>query len=131
MICCAPAWPPEPPTKPPGRVVENAAGPGGGKPKLAEQTGRVDKLALENQALRSSVSISALEKAALEKRLQQRQAPAAAAPAGTSDEVKALRARLAVDEAQAVPYTPEELALLKSAAPAPATNAVSQEKSVT
>ena len=97
--------------------------------KLAEQTARVDRLALENQALRSSASINALEKAALEKRLQQRQTPAAAAPAGTSDEVKALRARLAVDEAQAVPYTPEELALLKSAAPAPATNAVSQEKS--
>ena len=34
-----------------------------------------------------------------------------------TDEVNALRARLAVDEAQAVPYTPEELALFKQPAP--------------
>ncbi len=34
-----------------------------------------------------------------------------------TDEVNALRARLAVDEAQAVPYTPEELALFKPSAP--------------
>ncbi len=34
-----------------------------------------------------------------------------------TDEVYALRARLAVDEAQVIPYTPEELALFKAAAP--------------
>ena len=34
-----------------------------------------------------------------------------------TDEVAALRARLAVDEAQVVPYTPEELALFKQPAP--------------
>jgi tetratricopeptide (TPR) repeat protein len=34
-----------------------------------------------------------------------------------TDEIKTLRARLAVDEAQAVPYTPEELALFKQAPP--------------
>ncbi len=34
-----------------------------------------------------------------------------------TDEVTALRARLAMDEAQAVPYTPEELALFKQPAP--------------
>ncbi len=34
-----------------------------------------------------------------------------------TDEVAALRARLAVDEAQVVPYTPEELALFKEPAP--------------
>jgi Flp pilus assembly protein TadD len=34
-----------------------------------------------------------------------------------TDEVNALRARLAVDEAQVVPYTPEELALFKPSAP--------------
>ncbi len=34
-----------------------------------------------------------------------------------TDEVTALRARLAVDEAQAIPYTPEELALFKQPAP--------------
>jgi tetratricopeptide (TPR) repeat protein len=97
--------------------------------KLAEQTSRADKLARENQSLQSAASVNALEKAALEKRLQQRQTPAASAPANMSDEVKTLRARLAVDEAQAVPYTPEELTLLKSPAPALATNAVGQKKS--
>ena len=34
-----------------------------------------------------------------------------------TDEVDALRARLAVDEAQVIPYTPEELALFKQPAP--------------
>jgi tetratricopeptide (TPR) repeat protein len=34
-----------------------------------------------------------------------------------TDEVYALRARLAVDEAQVIPYTPEELALFKAPAP--------------
>jgi tetratricopeptide (TPR) repeat protein len=34
-----------------------------------------------------------------------------------TDEIKTLRARLAVDEAQAVPYTPEELALFKQSPP--------------
>ena len=34
-----------------------------------------------------------------------------------TDQVRTLRARLAVDEAQPVPYTPEELALLKQPAP--------------
>jgi tetratricopeptide (TPR) repeat protein len=34
-----------------------------------------------------------------------------------TDEVNALRSRLAVDEAQAIPYTPEELALFKQPAP--------------
>ena len=34
-----------------------------------------------------------------------------------TDEVSALRARLAVDEAQVIPYTPEELALFKASAP--------------
>jgi tetratricopeptide (TPR) repeat protein len=95
--------------------------------KLTEETGRVDKLALENQSLRSEVSVGGLEKAALEKRLQQRQTPA---PVTVNDEVKLLRARLAVDEAQSVPYTPEELALLKSSPPVPVANAGEQNKSV-
>jgi tetratricopeptide (TPR) repeat protein len=88
--------------------------------KLAGQTRRAEKLALENQKLQSDATVSALEKAALEDRLKKKQAVAA-----VSDEVKTLRARLAVDEAQAVPYTPEELALMKSPAPAPAPAAVS------
>jgi len=42
---------------------------------------------------------------------------AAARIGALTDEVSALRARLAVDEAQVIPYSPEELALFKSAAP--------------
>jgi tetratricopeptide (TPR) repeat protein len=97
--------------------------------KLAEQAARADKLAQENQALQSAASISGLEKAALEDRLQRQQA-AARAPADVSAEVKTLRARLAVDEAQAVPYTPEELALLKAPASALAARADARKKSV-
>jgi len=97
--------------------------------KLAEETGRVDKLALENQSLRSEVSVGGLEKAALEKRLKQRQTPAPA-PVAVDDEVKMLRARLAADEAKSVPYTPEELALLKSSPPTPVANVSDQKKSV-
>jgi len=98
--------------------------------KLAGQTRRADELAQENQVLQSAASVNALEKSALEKRLQQRQTPAASAPTESSDEVKSLRARLAADEAQAVPYTPEELALLNPSPPAPVAAAGNQEKTV-
>jgi tetratricopeptide (TPR) repeat protein len=46
-----------------------------------------------------------------------------------TDEVNALRARLAVDEAQVIPYTPEELALFKQPAPQPS-NRDAQRKSI-
>ena len=46
-----------------------------------------------------------------------------------TDQVRTLRDRLAVAEAQPVPYTPEELALLKQTAPQPVTGVV-QKKSV-
>ena len=46
-----------------------------------------------------------------------------------TDEVNALRARLAVDEAQVIPYTPEELALFKQPAPQPA-NRNAEKKSI-
>jgi Flp pilus assembly protein TadD len=46
-----------------------------------------------------------------------------------TDEVNALRARLAVDEAQVIPYTPEELALFKQPAPQLA-NRDAQKKSI-
>jgi tetratricopeptide (TPR) repeat protein len=59
------------------------------------------------------------ENAALKKQLAGMQTPAtnAAVPGNSNDEIQALRARLAVDEAQTVPYTSEELALLKATAP--------------
>jgi tetratricopeptide (TPR) repeat protein len=114
----------------PGELVKVRQALADANKKLAEQTSRANKLALENQALQSAAGINGLEKAALEKRLQQRQALVAPAPAKASDEVKTLRARLAVDEAQVVPYTPEELALLKSSAPTPSASSGERKKSV-
>jgi tetratricopeptide (TPR) repeat protein len=104
----------------PGELVKVRQALADANKKLAEQTRHADKLARENQTLQSDAKINGLEKTALEARLRQRQTPAASAPTETSDEVKTLRARLAVDEAQPVPFTPEELALLKSPAPSPA-----------
>ena len=46
-----------------------------------------------------------------------------------TDEVNALRARLAVDEAQVIPYTPEELALFKESAP-PLADRAAQKKPI-
>jgi tetratricopeptide (TPR) repeat protein len=94
----------------------------------ADARAELAKARAQIAVLQSDASVNALEKAALEDRLRKRQTPAASAPAKISDEVKTLRARLAVDEAQAVPYTPEELALLKS--PAPAASSDSRKKSV-
>jgi tetratricopeptide (TPR) repeat protein len=84
---------------------------------------------LELSKARQALADANQKLAALEKKLQQRQAPAASAAAETSDEVKTLRARLAVDEAKAVPFTPEELALLKSPAPATTANDAGRKKS--
>ncbi len=53
----------------------------------------------------------------------------AAQIAELTDEVNVLRARLAVDEARAVPYTPEELALFKQPAP-PVANPNAEKKSI-
>ena len=93
--------------------------------------------------LQLQVEMSSLEKTALENRLRQSQSAATNAPAvisGQPDsdariteltgEVGTLQSRLAVDEAQVVPYTAEETALLKTPEPGPATNSISSEKSI-
>jgi tetratricopeptide (TPR) repeat protein len=54
----------------------------------------------------------------------------AARIAELNDEIRILRARIAVDEAQAVPYTPEELALFRSTTPLLA-NPEAEKKSIT
>ena len=68
-----------------------------------ERNELIAKLGAANQELRSA-----------------RKQSAAAQIADLNDQLKSLRARLAVEEAQAVPYTPEELALFRQAAPQPA-----------
>ena len=93
--------------------------------------------------LQLQVEMSSLEKTALENRLRQLQSPATNAPATPpgqpdgdarikelTDEVGTLQSRLAADEAQAVPYTADETALLKAPGPQPATNSISSEKSI-
>jgi tetratricopeptide (TPR) repeat protein len=55
--------------------------------------------------------------------------PAVAEASALSDEVRVLRARLAVAEAAAVPYTAAEQALFKTAAPSPA-NPAAAKKSI-
>ena len=47
-----------------------------------------------------------------------------------AEQVDTLRARMAVDEAQAVPYTPEELALFKQSTPSLTANPNAEKKSV-
>jgi DNA repair exonuclease SbcCD ATPase subunit len=54
---------------------------------------------------------------------------AAAQISELTDEVNVLRARLAVDEARAVPYTPEELALFRQPSP-PVANPNAEKKSI-
>lgn len=86
--------------------------------------------------LQSEADINALEKQALEDRLQRYEAAAQSGPANTmsainSQEISKLRARLAVDEAQAVPYTADELALFNSPSPAPNTNTVASAVATT
>jgi Flp pilus assembly protein TadD len=73
-------------------------------------------------ALQSDAEVNWLEKAALENRLQRFQSTTVppeseARVRELTGQVGTLRARLAVDEARAVPYTPEELALFKQAEP--------------
>ena len=124
--------------------------------KLAEQNAAVAKLAVENAALQSrikelagkaSVSAPASDDNARIKQLErernelQKQLAAAqrdlskrssrsSATFEDSDEVKTLRARLAVLEMPQVPYTQEELALLNKPAPKPDTNSSAGQASV-
>ncbi len=58
-----------------------------------------------------------------------KQQNAAAQIDALAQQVETLRARIAVDEAQPVPYTPEELALLKEPAPTLAANPDAEKKS--
>jgi tetratricopeptide (TPR) repeat protein len=90
-------------------------------------------------SLQSEIQTGALEKLALENRISQLQSAAASAPAQPDNdariseltgEVSTLRALLAVYEAQAVPYTPEEQALLKQPEPRVAANPDARKKSM-
>jgi len=80
-------------------------------PDQAENEARIRALTLERNDLLAKLGEANREL------YGRRKQDAAARINVLTDEVNALRARLAVDEAQVIPYTPEELALFKQPAP--------------
>jgi Flp pilus assembly protein TadD len=89
-------------------AVNSAPVPG---PNQAENEARIRTLTQERNDLLAKLGEANQE-------LYGRRKPDAAARINVlTDEVNALRARLAVDEAQVIPYTPEELALFQAPAP--------------
>ena len=95
------------------------------------------------KSLQSELLAASVEKLALQDRIKQLQAPATNAPVSAAQladearlkeldgEVETLRSRLAADEAHAVPYTTDELALLKQPEPAPAASSISGKNLIT
>ena len=85
------------------------------KPDLAAFEARIRSLSQERDDLMAKLdSVS-------RKNSRSKNDTVAAQVAALNDEVKTLRSRLAVNEAKAVPYTPEELALFRQSMPQPGT----------
>jgi len=105
------------------RQLESGAKPPGRTPSQAENEARIRELIQERDDLLAKLGN------ANEELYGRKKQDAAAQIAELTDEVNVLRARLAVDEARAVPYTPEELALFKQPAP-PAANPNAEKKSI-
>ena len=105
------------------RQLESGARPPGQTPSQAQYEARIRELTRERDDLLSKLG------KANEELYGRKKQDAAAQIAQLTDEVSVLRARLAVDEARAVPYTPEELALFKQPAPL-VTNPNVEKKSV-
>jgi tetratricopeptide (TPR) repeat protein len=83
-------------------------------PDQSKNEERIRKLTQERDDLLARLGAANQE-------LHMRKAQSVATQIGKlTDEILTLRGRLAVDEAQPVPYTPEELALFKSSPPPPA-----------
>jgi tetratricopeptide (TPR) repeat protein len=95
--------------------------------ELARAQAQIRSLMKENDLLKAS---QAQVSAAVAPVAPPNQPEDAARVSELTGEVSTLRARLAADEAQAVPYTPEETALLKQPEPQPATNAGVAKKSI-
>jgi Tfp pilus assembly protein PilF len=94
-------------------------------PARAENEARIRELERERNSLLEKLS------AANQELYGRKNQPAAAKIEELAGEVDALRARLAVYEAHAVPYTPEELALFKQSEPKPlAANPNAEKKSI-
>jgi tetratricopeptide (TPR) repeat protein len=93
-------------------------------PRPGENEARIRELERERDNLLAKLGEA-------NKKLRARKGGDAAAQIDTlARQVDTLHARLAVDEAQAVPYTPEELALFRQSTPQPSKDAVVGEKSI-
>jgi len=106
---------------------------------------KIEVAALQGEivSLQGEVQADSLEKMALQNRISELQSAADSAsgvqpaPPDTdariselTNEVATLRARVAADEAQPVPYTPDETALLNQPEPQPAANTGTTRKSI-
>ena len=105
------------------RQLESGAKPPALTPREAENEARIRELTQERDDLLAKLG------KANEELYGHKKQDAAAQIAELTDEVTVLRARLAVDEARAVPYTPEELALFKQSTP-PTPNPNAEKKSI-
>ena len=105
------------------RQLESGAKPPAPTPSETENEARIRELTQERDDLLAKLG------KANEDLYGHKKQDAAAQIAELTDEVNVLRARLAVDEARAVPYTPEELALFKQPAP-PTANPNAEKKSI-
>ncbi len=105
------------------RQLESGAKPPVLTPAEAENEARIRELTQERDDLLAKLGQANQELYGRKKQ------DAAAQIAELTDEVNVLRSRLAVDEAHAVPYTPEELALFKQPAP-PVANPNAEKKSI-
>ena len=92
-------------------------------PDQKQNEARIRELSLERDGLLAKLG------AANQQLYGRNKQDAAARIDALTDQVNTLRARIAVDEAQVVPYSAEELALFRQAAPGPA-NLNSQKKSI-
>ena len=104
-------------------AVNSAPLPSPPTPNQAENEARIRALTQERNDLLAKLG------EANQELYGRRKQDAAARINVLTDEVNALRARLAVDEAQVIPYTPEELALFRQPAPQLA-NRDAQKKSI-
>ena len=105
------------------RQLESGAKPPALTPRETENAARIRELTQERDELLAKLG------RANEELYGHKKQDAAAQIAELTDEVTVLRARLAVDESRAVPYTPEELALFKPSAP-PVANPDAEKKSI-
>ncbi|MGD0745519.1 MAG: tetratricopeptide repeat protein [Verrucomicrobiota bacterium] len=105
------------------RQLESGAKPAAPPPGQAENEARIRELTQERNDLLAKLG------KANEELYGRKKQDAAAQIVELTDEVNVLRARLAVDEARAVPYTPAELALFKQPAP-PMANPNAEKKSI-